>query len=577
MSPSRPALLCALLGILATGDAAESGLRAEFFDFSTSLSAIPNLTGLTPGLSRTDAQVNYPSTNGVWIGLPAGMSDTFASRHSGTISIATAASYTFYLKSDDGSRLWLDGTLLIDNDGVHGMVEKSASRTLTAGSHDLRIEFFENGGGAGLIASWAGPGIAKQIIPASVLSPPATLVAGLKAEFFDFTTGLSLLPSLSGLTPQVVRIDAQINYPSVTTVWSGLPATMADTFASRHTGKIDIPATGTYTFFTSSDDGSKLWINNGLVVSNDGLHGMVEKSGTISLNAGSHDIRVECFDNQVNAGLIVSWSGPGISKQVIPGSRFSTPPLGGGSNTAPVANGAAIAATEDTDKIITLTASDADGDALTWTITQQPANATLTGAAPNLTFRGALNWNGTTSFKFRVSDGKVNSAEATMTVTVAAVNDAPLITAPATLTTSSNTVAIDTTVTDPDGQPITIVWSKPNTQWVTFSNPNSADTSVQFARTGTYQLTVTARDNASPQASASKTITVTVNGGGFTISGRVLDNNVPPNPGSVVQLLWLPSNAVIGTSTTSTSTGDFSFAGLMGVPTDYQVVVPGTE
>jgi hypothetical protein len=49
------------------------------------------------------------------------------------------------------------------------MVEKSGTVTLTAGYHAIRLEYYENTLGASLIFSWQGPGIAKQVVPASAL------------------------------------------------------------------------------------------------------------------------------------------------------------------------------------------------------------------------------------------------------------------------------------------------------------------------------------------------------------------------------------------------------------------------
>jgi putative heme-binding domain-containing protein len=97
----------------------------------------------------------------------------------------------------------------------------------------------------------------------------------------------------------------------------------ADRFALRFTGLIQIPKAGKYTFFTASDDGSRLYIGKNQVVNNDGLHGMVEKSGTISLAAGSHPIVVTYFDNGGGDGLAVTWSGPGIRKQKIAADRLA--------------------------------------------------------------------------------------------------------------------------------------------------------------------------------------------------------------------------------------------------------------
>ena len=66
-------------------------------------------------------------------------------------------------------------------------------------------------------------------------------------------------------------------------------------FAAEWYGKIAIKEGGDYEFSTRSDDGSRLSINGKLVVDNWGLHGMVTKTGTIGLNKGYHDIKMEFF------------------------------------------------------------------------------------------------------------------------------------------------------------------------------------------------------------------------------------------------------------------------------------------
>jgi hypothetical protein len=70
------------------------------------------------------------------------------------------------------SRLWIDGVAVVNNDGLHGTQEiASAPIALAAGMHDLRMVFFEAGGGASATLSYLPPGGAKQVIPASVLFP----------------------------------------------------------------------------------------------------------------------------------------------------------------------------------------------------------------------------------------------------------------------------------------------------------------------------------------------------------------------------------------------------------------------
>jgi hypothetical protein len=95
-----------------------------------------------------------------------------------------------------------------------------------------------------------------------------------------------------------------------------------------------------------------------------------------------------------------------------------------GPNHPPVADAQTVTTAEDTPTLITLTGSDADGDTLTFAFTQ-PAHGTLSGTGPTLTYAPALNYNGPDRFTFTVDDGTLTSA-ATVTITVTAVNDAPV-------------------------------------------------------------------------------------------------------------------------------------------------------
>jgi hypothetical protein len=83
-------------------------------------------------------------------------------------------------------------------------------------------------------------------------------------------------------------------------------------------GMIKVPVDGIYTFYTESNDGSKLFIGDKEVVNNDGPHGMEEKNGQIALKAGFHPILVTYFQTLNKLGLIVRYQGPGIDKQKIP-------------------------------------------------------------------------------------------------------------------------------------------------------------------------------------------------------------------------------------------------------------------
>ena len=145
----------------------EVGLSAAFYDFATGLSAFPDLAAATTArVSRVDARIDYPDTTAPWPGLPDCMADTFASVHDGYLFVPQSGLYTLGLASDDGAQLWLDGALAIDNGGLHAMSEKTATLPLAQGLHPIAVKYFENGGSAGLVLRWTGPGIARQVVPA---------------------------------------------------------------------------------------------------------------------------------------------------------------------------------------------------------------------------------------------------------------------------------------------------------------------------------------------------------------------------------------------------------------------------
>ena len=72
--------------------------------------------------------------------------------------------YTFFTESDDGSKLYINGSLVVDNDGEHGRRTRKGQAALAKGYHQIRIEFFESGGGEALRASGMGDGFPKELI-----------------------------------------------------------------------------------------------------------------------------------------------------------------------------------------------------------------------------------------------------------------------------------------------------------------------------------------------------------------------------------------------------------------------------
>lgn len=91
-----------------------------------------------------------------------------------------------------------------------------------------------------------------------------------------------------------------------------------DYFGFVYKGLIEVPTDEVYTFFLSSDDGSALTIDGTRVVTNDGIHGIVEEKGQVGLEAGYHKLEVQFFDNWYDQLLEVFISSPGMKKQRIP-------------------------------------------------------------------------------------------------------------------------------------------------------------------------------------------------------------------------------------------------------------------
>lgn len=137
---------------------------------------------------------------------------------------------------------------------------------------------------------------------------------GLVIEYFALASPTAL-PDFSSLMPYASEIVPQIYYPATAGAFAG--SGRADNVGAVCTGWIDVPESGYWTFGLTSDDGSRLWIGNDLVVDNDGVHAMRTVRGTASLAAGKHRMRIEYFDGDGAAGLILAWSGPGQSTVVV--------------------------------------------------------------------------------------------------------------------------------------------------------------------------------------------------------------------------------------------------------------------
>jgi alpha-L-fucosidase len=140
------------------------------------------VTAAAPGLDYKVVEGDFKSLPDFGVAKPSGSGTVatfdltprtrevqFAFEFQGFVDVPATGVYRFYLRSDDGSRLWLDDVLVVDNDGLHSSRELSSAVALEKGLHPLRVAMFEQSGGFELGVSWSGPGIQKQPVPPRAL------------------------------------------------------------------------------------------------------------------------------------------------------------------------------------------------------------------------------------------------------------------------------------------------------------------------------------------------------------------------------------------------------------------------
>jgi hypothetical protein len=136
---------------------------------------------------------------------------------------------------------------------------------------------------------------------------------GLRGDIYDIPAGTKKLPSFRKLTPIGAIYTTVLNVPP-TEFTSGFPGVTGrfEWFAINYTGRFWIEHPGAYRFSLMSDDGAKLYIDNHVVINNDGVHPPLTREGKLNLTSGVHRIRIAYFQGprtQVALTLSVAESG----------------------------------------------------------------------------------------------------------------------------------------------------------------------------------------------------------------------------------------------------------------------------
>lgn len=201
-----------------------TGLYGEYFEAT-------NLTDLAGGFTRTDATINFNwgSSNVTQGG--ASVDDTFSVRWTGFITAPVSGTYTFWVRSDDGNRMWINNVQVTNDWTSHSVRDASGTANLVAGQKvPIRLEYFDSGGLASVQLAWQGPGISTRTVVAQrYLYPPTSAPTPVPTPTCSTTVRTMNHPGFSPIKTSSSPINVTYTAPTISgSRIIGLTATMTD-------------------------------------------------------------------------------------------------------------------------------------------------------------------------------------------------------------------------------------------------------------------------------------------------------------------------------------------------------------
>jgi len=294
----------------------------------------------TPIHTRRDCQIVFDWGEGAVPGVPSCPVDSFSIRWEGLLEPPRSDRYRFHLTSDDGSRLYLNDQLVVDNWGAHGPVEvTSAPMELTAGAEiSIVVEYNEFGGAAEIDLSWSSPSLKRQPVAGAHVrpnrgSPPRSQDGGAsptgRNEFGPSQCFLGRYFLGRDWQQQVhQRRDCRLAFDWGVGAVAGIDDLPVDDFSVRWEGTLLVPTTDDhYVFYLGSDDGSRLLLDGAVLVDHWTEHGFgYLQSPPTKLIAGvPYPIVVEFFETRELATLRLEWSSSTLARQVLTGHHVTAP------------------------------------------------------------------------------------------------------------------------------------------------------------------------------------------------------------------------------------------------------------
>lgn len=388
-----------------------TGLAGTYYRTSKDLTTVPDDNDdpgnpTEPAITRLDPQVNFDtdvntSTLQTMWGIPDVDPNDFSVRWTGDIKAPVDGTYNICANTDDGGRVWIDGTLVVDNYGTHAPEDVcSSGLSWTAGTqHSVEMDYYERGGGEEAQLLWqytSGSGDQSQeLIPTvdlfpGIIRPDLTYVVGQPAAVVDDALGLS-----------------DVDSPDM--------------------------ASATVTISTNcqpSEDELQFTNQNGIVGSYNASTCTLTLNGSASIADYQAAIRsVKYYDSEASPDTdsrTVQFSvndGQKDSNDTFRNIDFSSedsPPV--------ISEGNSVTVDMDEDSsptpfALTLDATDADNQSISWSVATAPAHGMASVGEPSnstaITYTPNTHYTGTDSFVVQASDGDGGTDETTVHVVVA--------------------------------------------------------------------------------------------------------------------------------------------------------------
>ena len=438
-----------------------SGLSYKYF--VGTWTSTPDFTNVTPTSTGTVTNISFPVTNGT----------NFGYLYQGTITIPTTGTYTFYTNSDAGSNLYIGGysssNIVVTNAFVLFAQERSGTKTLTAGTYPIYVSYFFNNktllnfGSAALTVSYSGPGISKQTIPSS---------AFVQQTINPIPSATTFALPAAPVAPANFKANA-IVASQIALTWS------ASANASAYQLSRSIGDSSNYRTLTTLGSGIVSYIDTGL---NANLVHYYKLKAT-GVGGTTSATSVTFATTKDNAPVITK-----LNAKAVPYGASST---------------------------IALTATDADGDVLTYSASNLPAFASIINNATNTSLilnPAQLDLGVYNNIKIVVNDGHGGKDSTTFTLTVNS-NYPPTIDSIADYTMNENDVVnIPLTAHDVNTTDV-LTWTvanAPNAYTLTDNGNGTATLSLHpdYLSAGNYSPLVTVNDGNG--GSASRTFNVAV-------------------------------------------------------------------